>query len=200
VKLFASKTLSVGLAALACLLTAANVSTAGLMNISHFHLTSNSMSFDINGTFEDPFPQFSPQMLLFVNPNANSDPGFALGHFYNSASSSFTGSQALKSENPIHTGNAFWADYFSVEFNRSFQVGDQINGTVSAAWSGTAFDPSAVTSLNVFWGHTISSSEGGTLIGTVVVTGVPEIDPSSFGSALALVLGSLGLFERRRAR
>ena len=31
-------------------------------------------------------------------------------------------------------------------------------------------------------------------------SGVPEIDPSSFGSALALVLGSLGLFERRRAR
>jgi len=30
-------------------------------------------------------------------------------------------------------------------------------------------------------------------------SGVPEIDPSSFGSALALVLGSLGLFERRRA-
>ncbi|MSR25906.1 MAG: hypothetical protein EXS06_02655 [Planctomycetaceae bacterium] len=29
---------------------------------------------------------------------------------------------------------------------------------------------------------------------------VPEIDPGSFGSALALVLGSLGLFERRRAR
>ena len=29
---------------------------------------------------------------------------------------------------------------------------------------------------------------------------VPEIDPSSFGSALALTIGSLGLLERRRSR
>jgi formylglycine-generating enzyme required for sulfatase activity len=29
---------------------------------------------------------------------------------------------------------------------------------------------------------------------------VPEIDPNSFGSVLALVLGSLGLFERRRQK
>jgi hypothetical protein len=29
---------------------------------------------------------------------------------------------------------------------------------------------------------------------------VPEIDPASFGSALALVLGSLGMLERKRRR
>jgi len=33
-----------------------------------------------------------------------------------------------------------------------------------------------------------------------VASSVPEIDPNSFGSVLALVLGSLGLLERRRAR
>ena len=31
-------------------------------------------------------------------------------------------------------------------------------------------------------------------------TAVPEIDPSSLGSVLALVLGSLGLLERRRLK
>ena len=29
---------------------------------------------------------------------------------------------------------------------------------------------------------------------------VPEIDPASFGSALAMLLGSLGLLERRRLK
>jgi fibronectin-binding autotransporter adhesin len=34
----------------------------------------------------------------------------------------------------------------------------------------------------------------------IVVTAVPEIDPSSFGSALALAIGALGLIERRAYR
>ena len=34
----------------------------------------------------------------------------------------------------------------------------------------------------------------------IVVTAVPEIDPSSFGSALALAIGALGLVERRAYR
>jgi len=38
------------------------------------------------------------------------------------------------------------------------------------------------------------------LYATVAVAPVPEIDPSSFGSALALVAGSLGLLERRARR
>jgi hypothetical protein len=34
----------------------------------------------------------------------------------------------------------------------------------------------------------------------IVVTAVPEIDPNSFGSALALAIGALGLVERRAYR
>jgi hypothetical protein len=33
-----------------------------------------------------------------------------------------------------------------------------------------------------------------------VASAVPEIDPNSLGSVLALVLGSLGLLERRRLK
>jgi formylglycine-generating enzyme required for sulfatase activity len=45
-----------------------------------------------------------------------------------------------------------------------------------------------------------SQEDGGLGFRLASPFGVPEIDPSRFGSALALVLGSLGLLERRRAR
>jgi hypothetical protein len=37
------------------------------------------------------------------------------------------------------------------------------------------------------------------LAGTSFATPVPEIDPGSFGSVLAVVLGSLALLERRKS-
>jgi len=37
-------------------------------------------------------------------------------------------------------------------------------------------------------------------LASTVSSGVPEIDPSSFGSVLALVFGAFGLLERRRSR
>ena len=39
-----------------------------------------------------------------------------------------------------------------------------------------------------------------TMTVTAVPSSVPEIDPTSLGSVLALVLGSLGLLERRRLK
>jgi hypothetical protein len=43
-------------------------------------------------------------------------------------------------------------------------------------------------------------SYGVTVAGAVTVSAVPEIDPTGLGSAAALVLGSLGLLERRRRK
>jgi hypothetical protein len=43
-------------------------------------------------------------------------------------------------------------------------------------------------------------SYGLTVAGAVTVSAVPEIDPNGLGSAAALVLGSLGLLERRRRK
>ena len=43
-----------------------------------------------------------------------------------------------------------------------------------------------------------NTSGVGIAVGDTGVSAVPEIDPASFGSALALVLGSLGMIERRR--
>ena len=45
-----------------------------------------------------------------------------------------------------------------------------------------------------------TTSGVGIAVGDTGVSAVPEIDPASFGSALALVLGSLGMIERRRQK
>ncbi len=45
-----------------------------------------------------------------------------------------------------------------------------------------------------------NTSGVGIAVGDTGVSAVPEIDPASFGSALALVLGSLGMIERRRQK
>jgi hypothetical protein len=50
-----------------------------------------------------------------------------------------------------------------------------------------------LTLTEIWTGTTMSLSVTGT-------AAVPEIDPASFGSALALVLGSLGMLERKRRR
>jgi len=41
---------------------------------------------------------------------------------------------------------------------------------------------------------------GNSLLLQIGATAVPEIDPSSIGSVLARVVGSLGLLERRRLK
>ena len=41
---------------------------------------------------------------------------------------------------------------------------------------------------------------GNSLLLQIGATAVPEIDPSSIGSVLAVVVGSLGLLERRRLK
>jgi hypothetical protein len=61
---------------------------------------------------------------------------------------------------------------------------------------------SNVAPATVFWnsGSYPTTEVNGWRIGSVQVapSPVPEIDPNSLGSVLALVLGSLGLLERRR--
>ena len=44
----------------------------------------------------------------------------------------------------------------------------------------------------------ISTQDGAWIVAETPVAPVPEIDPASFGSALSLVLGALGLAERKR--
>jgi hypothetical protein len=46
-----------------------------------------------------------------------------------------------------------------------------------------------------FWAVTLA----GTSHAINIQVGVPEIDPGSFGSVMALVMGSLALLERRKS-
>ena len=191
------------MAALATLATGKPASCEPI-SITNFSLTGTSVSFHISGTFPGTTVPPFPQALFFANPNIMASPGFALGNFIHSSSSSFTGSQALSSYAPVSTGRTEspdFGDYFYVAFENDFSTGEAISGTLNANWSSTAFDPSQVTSLDVFWGASssppIGISNGSILLTTVAV---PEIDPTGMGSVLALIGGGLGLLERRRKR
>ena len=65
--------------------------------------------------------------------------------------------------------------------------------------SGVSYLGTAESNNLASWASTLPSLSIA-LYATVAVAPVPEIDPSSFGSALALVAGSLGLLERRARR
>jgi len=88
-------------------------------------------------------------------------------------------------------GNAWeWTDLDGLEGPARPVIGGSYNSG-SGEMSSSYFDPIGTNSAFNGLGFRLAGP---------AASGVPEIDPSSFGSALALVLGSLGLFERRRAR
>lgn len=72
------------------------------------------------------------------------------------------------------------------------------NGPAAKRWtvSGSGFQTASFSALSNTWTAVGSSSSLGAQIS---VAPVPEIDPSGFGTVLALALGSLALLERRRS-
>lgn len=154
------------------------------ISVSNFHLTENSVSFDLSGTLPDVTPASFRDALYFVNPNVSADPGFALNSFLRSSMSSFTGTQSLRSSlNPIQTGGSKFGDYFFVAFDNSLVAGEEVAGVVNATWNRRAFDLDAVDFLNVQWGTDPRDIVGqGVQLDTVLV---PE--PSS------LVMIAIGL-------
>lgn len=93
----------------------------------------------------------------------------------------------------------------SPSLNQAFFIGDGLTGTGSGSRQ-LFFIPDTATRLFLgfidgadFQGDpTFYSNNDGSF--TVSFTTVPEIDPTSFGNALVLVIGALGYWERRRAR
>ncbi len=82
-------------------------------------------------------------------------------------------------------------------------------GPITTSWAGSATGSYANTGSN-FIGYesgfsyclsvdnVAQNQVGSSWTATVDPAPVPEIDPASFGTALALVLGALGLAERKR--
>ena len=93
----------------------------------------------------------------------------------------------------------------SPSLNQTFFIGDGLTGTGSGS-KQLFFIPDTATRLFLgfidgtdFKGDpTFYSNNDGSF--TVSFTTVPEIDPTSFGNALVVVIGALGYWERRRAR
>jgi hypothetical protein len=80
-------------------------------------------------------------------------------------------------------------------------------GPITTSWAGSATGSYANTGSNFigyesgfsYWlsVNNVAQNQVGSSW-TATIAAVPEIDPASFGSALALALGSLGLAERKR--
>lgn len=167
-----TRSLQIASAIFLCLVVMHSKSAKAELSIENFSLTTNSVSFDISGTFPGTSPGYLVNSLLFINPDTNQSPGFALGDFWGANFASFTGVQILRSTSgPIATGGDSFGDYFFVAFDTDLSPGESIAGTVSASWASTAFDPSAVDAIDVYWGVSNSTSglAGGIFIDTLTV-------------------------------
>jgi len=71
---------------------------------------------------------------------------------------------------------------------------------LTAAGGISGFSASQFDVMGTFADKASLVQSGNSLLLQIGATAVPEIDPSSIGSVLALVVGSLGLVERRRLK
>jgi len=146
----------------------------------------------------------SPSPVVQIFSDVSGAPGSALASFTTASTVfskqvySFTGSFAAQQN----------TSYWVVLSNANSAVSQE-----SYEWylNNTGTTPSQNNASGVSYLGTKESDNGGTWNSTLpslsiaiyaesTSTAVPEIDPSSFGSALALVAGSLGLLERRARR
>jgi hypothetical protein len=181
--------------ALAFSLLAAAQSQAAVV-ITNLQLTTTSISFDISGTMPTAVATNNLGTLFIVNPNLSASPGFALNvvGFSNATSSSFSGTQAMRSvAPPAYLGAPHFGDYAGFSLAADLAANETIIGTFTATWATPQMNPAAVTSLDFYWGtDPFGAPNSGTLLGNVAV-------PEPSGSAL-LLCSLAALAGRRRRR
>ena len=74
-------------------------------------------------------------------------------------------------------------------------AGNSLEGTLVGSFSSTVFNPSAVTSLEFYWGFTAESPTSGTFLGSASLSAVP--DTGSTAALLGVGVAALA-FARRR--
>ena len=141
----------------------------------------------VTGNFEQTSAGTTLVDLLGLTPGS-------WGHLGITGTADFAGSLALDDSQlsgGINGGQAFelfsFASYTG-GFSSLFMNGSALSSLGTGVWAY-----GGLTLTEIWTGTTMSLSVTGT-------AAVPEIDPASLGSALALVLGSLGMLERKRRR
>jgi hypothetical protein len=171
------------------LLMALLPASAWAVSFSNLELTTTSLSVTIEGTISGDTPDYGNDFLFIVNPNESADPGFTIIDWAEATTKNFSGSPSLL---VFMTFPDF--DYLLVNFASQLQLGNPLEGTLVGSWSGNVFDPSAVTSLNFYWGYNGDGPTTGTLLGSASTSAVPDT-----GSTAALLgVGVAALAAARR--
>jgi len=140
----------------------------------------------VTGNFEQTSAGTTLVDLLGLTPGS-------WGHLGITGTADFAGSLALDDSQlsgGINGGQMF--ELFSFASSTGGFSSLFMNGSALSSLGGGVWAYGGLTLTEIWTGTTMSLSVTG--------TAVPEIDPASFGSALALVLGSLGMLERKRCR
>ena len=182
------------------LLMALLPASAWAVSFSNLELTTTSLSVTIEGTITGDTPDYGKDVLYIVNPNATADPGFALPASAEATTKNFSGSPSLLSDMEEYgvifgTNSGSGWDFVAVIFASDLIAGSQLNGNLVGSFSSTVFDPSAVTSLNFYWGWNGAGPITGTLLGSASTSAVP--DTGSTAALLGVGVAALA-FARRR--
>ena len=165
--------------------------SASAVSFSNLQLTTTSFSVTIEGTITGPTPTYDKDVLFIVNPSLFANPGFTIIEYKAATTKNFSGSPSLTADSMGTYGGGF--DYLAAIFASELQLGNPLEGTLIGSWSANVFDPSAVTSLNFYWGNNGEGPATGTLLGSASLSAVPDT-----GSTAAL-LGA-GVFVLAAAR
>ena len=214
------KTLSLGLAALACLVVPARAEVV-LSNLNVIDTDSSDVSLSpwIAQSFVTNsqawtltsatlfFKAYNPSGNLFVDvySNATDVPGSSLGGLSGSDNPASEGQYTYTSTGiSLDPSTTYWlvAGVSSGDGSYGWVYDNTGSITSTGVWSIPSTSTYAVTTDG---GSDWGSYDGFPLLFSIEATAtspspVPEIDPNSLGSVLALVLGSLGLLERRRLK
>ena len=125
--------------------------SASAVSFSNLELTTTSFSVTIEGTITGSTPSYNKNVLFIVNPSQSANPGFTIIEYAAATTKNFSGSPSLTADTGLATYNGF--DYFAAIFASQLQLGNPLEGTLIGSWSANVFDPSAVTSLNFYWGN-----------------------------------------------
>ena len=208
-KLFSAAALAVALAGFGPRVAEAEIVWSGVQNITA--LSSNSPKSFNSGAWEWGIVQGGPVSYAYLTPQDPNGSPFVPYVLTKSANN-------LKVENLVFgtiidgSTSGFWNSYpTNGSAQDNLQLWDFANSTGSFPVGTVGYAASRISVGGNFqygWTEFLVNS-GGTLtfiqqafqstpgVG-IAVGAVPEIDPAGFGSALALVLGALGMIERRR--